>query len=144
MTIQKLLVANRGEIARRVMSTAAKLGIRTVAVYSDADREAPFVREADEAVRIGPAAAAESSSSSTDAKTQQAQARTALTNAEAAADTAADGVIATRRQAGRGGRMGASRRGDRGVGGGAVRCPAQRRGAAAPARGRRQRPSTVT
>ncbi len=52
-----LLVANRGEIAIRVLRTAAARGLRTVAVYSDADREAPHVREADAAVRIGPAAA---------------------------------------------------------------------------------------
>jgi len=60
VTIRKLLVANRGEIARRIMSTAASMGIRTVAVYSDADAAAPFVIEADEAVRIGPPTAAES------------------------------------------------------------------------------------
>ncbi|MDP6946156.1 MAG: biotin carboxylase N-terminal domain-containing protein, partial [Myxococcota bacterium] len=58
--MQKLLIANRGEIARRITSTAHRLGIGVVAVYSDADATAPFVREADEAVHIGPAAAAES------------------------------------------------------------------------------------
>ena len=55
-----LLVANRGEIARRVFRTAKRLGMRTVAVHSDADAGMPFVGEADLAVRIGPAAARES------------------------------------------------------------------------------------
>ncbi|SDZ42377.1 urea carboxylase [Herbiconiux ginsengi] len=55
-----LLVANRGEIARRIQRSARDRGIPTVAVYSDADRAAPHVREADAAVRLGPAPAAES------------------------------------------------------------------------------------
>ena len=53
--IGSLLVANRGEIARRIIRTAKRLGIRTIAVYSEADAGMPFVLEADEAVLIGPA-----------------------------------------------------------------------------------------
>ena len=57
---KKILIANRGEIACRVMKTAKRMGIKTVAVYSDADRDALHVEMADEAVHIGPAAAAQS------------------------------------------------------------------------------------
>ena len=57
---KKILIANRGEIACRVIRTAKRLGIRTVAVYSDADADALHVREADEAVRIGPPPSAQS------------------------------------------------------------------------------------
>ncbi|WP_082133708.1 acetyl/propionyl/methylcrotonyl-CoA carboxylase subunit alpha [Vogesella sp. EB] len=56
----KILIANRGEIACRVIKTARAMGIRTVAVYSDADASARFVKLADEAYRLGPAPAAES------------------------------------------------------------------------------------
>jgi len=58
--LRRVLVANRGEIARRVLRTSREMGISSAAVYSDADADAPFVREADVAVRIGPAPAAES------------------------------------------------------------------------------------
>ena len=58
--MKSLLIANRGEIARRIMRTARRMGLRTIAVYSDADRDALHVREADTAVRIGGAAPRES------------------------------------------------------------------------------------
>src|SRR5262249_11008873 len=56
----KLLIANRAEIARRINAVAQPMGISTVAVYSDADADLPFVREASEAGRIGPAPARDS------------------------------------------------------------------------------------
>ena len=52
--LESVLIANRGEIARRVIATARRLGIRAIAVYSDADADLPFVAEADQSVRIGP------------------------------------------------------------------------------------------
>src|SRR5215467_902259 len=58
--LESVLVANRGEIARRVIKTARRMGIRAVAVYSDADADLPYVREADEATRIGPSQPARS------------------------------------------------------------------------------------
>src|SRR5260370_5153879 len=58
--LDSVLVANRGEIARRVVRTARRMGIRAVAVYSDADADLPYVHEADQAVRIGPAPPAQS------------------------------------------------------------------------------------
>ena len=51
---EKILIANRGEIACRVIKTARKMGIKTVAIYSDADRQALHVQMADEAVHVGP------------------------------------------------------------------------------------------
>ena len=53
--MKKILVANRGEIALRVMKSARKMGIQTVAIYSEVDRNAPHVRYADESVCVGPA-----------------------------------------------------------------------------------------
>jgi acetyl-CoA carboxylase, biotin carboxylase subunit len=58
--LDSVLIANRGEIARRIIRTARRMGIRSVAVYSDADADLPFVREAAQAVRIGPAQPAQS------------------------------------------------------------------------------------
>jgi acetyl-CoA carboxylase biotin carboxylase subunit len=58
--LESVLVANRGEIARRVIATARRLGVRSIAVYSEADAALPFVREADESVLIGPAPPASS------------------------------------------------------------------------------------
>ncbi|MFO7787992.1 MAG: biotin carboxylase N-terminal domain-containing protein, partial [Halospina sp.] len=60
MSDHTLLIANRGEIAARIIRTARRMGLRTVAVYSEADREAPFVTAADQALPIGPASARES------------------------------------------------------------------------------------
>lgn len=60
LMFKKILIANRGEIACRVIKTARRMGIQTVAVYSDADARAPFVQMADEAVHIGPSPAAQS------------------------------------------------------------------------------------
>ena len=57
---KKILIANRGEIACRIIKTARRMGIATVAVYSDAEARAPFVAMADEAVHIGPSPAAQS------------------------------------------------------------------------------------
>ncbi|PHS22325.1 MAG: 3-methylcrotonyl-CoA carboxylase [Robiginitomaculum sp.] len=58
--MNSILIANRGEIACRIIRSAKALGLRTIAVYSDADRDSPHVRAADEAVRLGPAPAAQS------------------------------------------------------------------------------------
>ena len=57
---KKILISNRGEIACRVIKTARRMGIQTVAIYSDADKDALHVLMADEAVHVGPPAAAES------------------------------------------------------------------------------------
>src|ERR1700758_1961223 len=58
--MDSLLIANRGEIARRIIRTARRLGVRTIAVYSEADAGAPHVAEADEAAPIGPPPARDS------------------------------------------------------------------------------------
>ncbi|MCR9154082.1 MAG: acetyl-CoA carboxylase biotin carboxylase subunit [Bacteroidetes bacterium] len=58
--MNKILIANRGEIALRIMKSAREMGIKTVAVYSDADRNSPHVKYADEAVHLGPAPSAQS------------------------------------------------------------------------------------
>lgn len=58
--MKKILVANRGEIAIRVMKSAREMGIKTVAVYSEADRNAMHVRYADEAILLGPPPSAQS------------------------------------------------------------------------------------
>ncbi len=58
-TIQRLLVANRGEIARRIMRTAHAMGIGTVAIYADGDADAPYVKEADQAIALGGASSRE-------------------------------------------------------------------------------------
>ncbi len=59
-TFDKILIANRGEIAMRVIKTCKKMGIKTVAVYSDADLHSMFVKESDEAYRIGTPASKDS------------------------------------------------------------------------------------
>ena len=58
--MKKILIANRGEIARRIIRTCKKMQVKSVAVYSDADKDAPFVFEADEAYHIGPSPSKES------------------------------------------------------------------------------------
>jgi 3-methylcrotonyl-CoA carboxylase alpha subunit len=58
--MESVLIANRGEIARRIIRTARRLGIRTIAVYSTADARSPFVAEADQSFAIGPPAARDS------------------------------------------------------------------------------------
>ena len=58
--MKKILIANRGEIALRVMRSAKEMGINTVAIFSEADRTSPHVKYADEAVCVGPAPSSES------------------------------------------------------------------------------------
>ncbi|MCH1472363.1 MAG: biotin carboxylase, partial [Bacteroidia bacterium] len=58
--MKKILIANRGEIAVRIIKTCQKMGISSVAIYSEADRDSKHVQLADEAVCIGPAASSES------------------------------------------------------------------------------------
>ena len=78
-----VLVANRGEIAVRVIRTLRRLGVRSVAVFSDADADAPHVREADVAVRLGPAGRSDSSAAETYLRTDQILAAAARTGAQA-------------------------------------------------------------
>ena len=58
--MNKILIANRGEIALRIMRTCEKMGIKSVAIYSEADAKAPFVKYADEAVCVGPSPSSQS------------------------------------------------------------------------------------
>jgi len=58
--MKKILIANRGEIALRIMRSCKEMGIKTVAIFSDADRNAPFVRFADQAFHVGPPPSSES------------------------------------------------------------------------------------
>ncbi|MFJ6622984.1 biotin carboxylase N-terminal domain-containing protein [Kitasatospora sp. NPDC091335] len=78
-----VLVANRGEIALRVIRTLRRLGVRSVAVFSDADADAPHVREADAAVRLGPADRSDSSAAETYLRTDQILAAARRTGAQA-------------------------------------------------------------
>ncbi|WP_188298928.1 biotin carboxylase N-terminal domain-containing protein [Streptomyces sp. CBMA156] len=78
-----VLVANRGEIALRVIRTLRRLGVRSVAVFSDADADAPHVREADAAVRLGPAGRSDSSAAETYLRTDQILAAARRTGAQA-------------------------------------------------------------
>ncbi|MFE3878513.1 biotin carboxylase N-terminal domain-containing protein [Kitasatospora sp. NPDC059146] len=78
-----VLVANRGEIALRVIRTLRRLGVRSVAVFSDADADAPHVREADVAVRLGPADRSDSSAAETYLRTDQILAAARRTGAQA-------------------------------------------------------------